>query len=111
MEHRSSRMIGDLPALPRPQAVEPLSAESRVRHAPLAVCHLRRAGATIDFSLPGSHIAIHPGVEEELRFIRDTAEFRIRDMPGSASMDVRLALVGRLVAEGLLEPAPTPAQA
>jgi hypothetical protein len=106
MEHRSSRMIGDLPALARPQAIEPLSAESRVRHAPLAVCHLRRAGGTIDFSLPGSHIAIHPGVEEELRFIRDVAEFRIGDMPGSASMDVRLALIGRLVAEGLLEPVP-----
>lgn len=103
MEHRSSRMVGDLPALAKPKAVPPLAAGSRVRHAPLAIGHLRQAGERIDFSLPGSHIAIHPGVEEELRFIRQVSEFRISDMPGSAAMEVRLALVGRLMAEGFLE--------
>jgi hypothetical protein len=104
MKHRSSRIVGDLPPLPKPQAVAPLGAESRVRHAPLAISHLRHVKERIDFSLPGSHIAIHPGVEEELRFIHDVSDFRIRDMPGSAAMDVRLALVGRLIAEGFLEP-------
>ncbi len=104
VQHRSSRIVGDLPALAKPQAVPRLAAESRVRHAPLAICHLRQARERIEFSLPGGHIAIHPGVEEELRFIERVAEFRISDMPGNATMDVRLALVGRLVAEGFLEP-------
>ncbi|MET1113300.1 MAG: cupin domain-containing protein [Allosphingosinicella sp.] len=104
MQHRSSRIVGDLPALARPKAVPTLQAGSRVRHSPLAICHLRQAGERIDFSLPGGHIAIHPGVEEELRFIQQVSEFRISDMPGSAAPDVRLALVGRLVAEGFLEP-------
>lgn len=103
MEHRSSRIVGDLPALAKPEAVPPLTAESRVRHAPLAVCHLRHARERIDFSVPGGHVAIHPGVETELRFIERVSEFRISDMPGSAGMDVRLALVGRLVAQGFLE--------
>jgi hypothetical protein len=104
MEHRSSRIVGDLPALRRPAVVPPLAPGSRVRHAPLAICHLRAAGERIDFALPGNHIAIHPGVEEELRFIQAVPEFRIEDLPGNATMDVRLALIGRLMAEGLLEP-------
>jgi bifunctional lysine-specific demethylase and histidyl-hydroxylase MINA len=103
MQFRSSRIVGDLPALPKPQAAAPLTAGSRVRHAPLAVSHLRRSKEQLDFSLPGNHIAIHPGVEEELRFIQNVSEFCVRDMPGNAAMDVRLALVGRLIAEGFLE--------
>ncbi|HEY0131851.1 MAG TPA: cupin domain-containing protein [Allosphingosinicella sp.] len=105
MEHRSSRFVGDLPPLPPPQAAPNVSAETRVRHAPLAVFHLRRAGDWIDLGFPGDRLAIHPGVEEELRFIRDTAEFRIRDIPGASSVEVRMALVSRLIAAGLLEPA------
>jgi mannose-6-phosphate isomerase-like protein (cupin superfamily) len=105
MKHRSSRFVGDLPALPRPQAVHSVSAGSRVRHAPLAISHFRHAGERLDFSLPGDHIAIHPGVEEELRFIQETTEFRILDIPGASSIEVRVALVSRLIAAGLLEPA------
>lgn len=106
MEHRSSRFVGGLPGPPKPKAVPQVSAESRVRHAPLAFFHLRRTGEWIDFAFPGDRLAIHPGVEEELRFIRDTTEFRISDIPGASSIEVRAALVGRLMAAGLLEPAP-----
>jgi bifunctional lysine-specific demethylase and histidyl-hydroxylase MINA len=104
MKHRSSRFVGSLPALPKPEAVPTVSAETRVRHAPLALFHLRRTGEWIDFSVPGDQLAIHPGVEQELRFIRDTAEFRIRDIPGASTIEVRVALVSRLIAAGLLEP-------
>jgi mannose-6-phosphate isomerase-like protein (cupin superfamily) len=104
MEHRSSRFVGTLPPLPKPQSIPNLSADTRVRHSPLAIFHLRRSGEWIDLSLPGDRLAIHPGVEEELRFIGRVSEFRIGDMPGSAAMEVRLALVGKLVAQGLLEP-------
>jgi hypothetical protein len=106
MEHRESRFVGDLPALARPAAPPSLSAETRVRHSPLAIFHLRRTGDWIDFAFPGDRLAVHPGVEEELRFIRDNAEFRIRDIPGASAAEVRVALVGRLVAAGLLEPVP-----
>jgi mannose-6-phosphate isomerase-like protein (cupin superfamily) len=105
MEHRSSRFVGDLPAPPKPQPVPSVSADMRVRHSPLAIFHLRRTGDWIDFGFPGDRLAIHPGVEEELRFIQETAEFAIRDIPGASSAEVRAALVGRLMAAGLLEPA------
>lgn len=103
MQHRSSRFVGDLPALARPQAVSAVSPETSVRHAPLAIFNLRRTGEWLDFSFPGDHLAVHPGVEEELRFIQETPEFRIRDIPGVSSIEVRVALVERLIAAGQLE--------
>lgn len=108
MRHRASRFVGGLPALPRPGAVPEVSARTRVRHAPLAIFHLRRTEDWIDFGFPGDRLAIHPGVEEELRFIRDTTEFRIENIPGASSLEVRVALVSRLIAAGLLEPTPGP---
>ena len=104
LEHRSARFVAGLPALPKPSQVPRLSPETPVRHSPLAIFHLRRTGDWIDFALPGDQLAIHPGVEAELRFIQETTSFRIRDIPGHSSMEVRIALVGRLVAAGLLEP-------
>ncbi|MEO7177207.1 MAG: cupin domain-containing protein [Allosphingosinicella sp.] len=106
MRHRSSRFVASLPALPKPRQAPAVSAETRVRHSPSAIFHMRRTGDWIDFSLPGDQLAIHPGVEDELRFIRETTQFRILDIPGASSIDVRIALVGRLVAAGLLEPVP-----
>jgi hypothetical protein len=105
MKHRSSRFVSGLPALPRPREVPAVTAETRVRHAPLALFHLRHARELLDLSFPGDHLAVHPGVEEELRFIRDTPGFRVRDIPGASSPEVRAALVQRLIASGLLEPA------
>ncbi len=104
MEHRSSRFVGALPALPRPEPVPGLSAETWVRHSPLAIFNLRRTGDWIDFAFPGDHLAIHLGVEGELRFIQETSRFRILDLPGASSLEVRAALVGRLIAAGVLEP-------
>jgi mannose-6-phosphate isomerase-like protein (cupin superfamily) len=103
IEHRSSRFVGALPALPRSEPVAGLSAEARVRHSPLAIFHLRRTGEWIDFAFPGDHLAVHPGVEAELRFIQETSRFRIRDILGASSLEVRAALVGRLIAAGVLE--------
>lgn len=104
LEHRSSRFVGTLPAPPRPQQVPSVSSETRVRHSPLAIFHLRRTGEWIDFGFPGDNLAIHPGVEEELRFIQETTDFRILDIPGASTIEVRVALVTRLIAAGLLEP-------
>ncbi|HEX8449710.1 MAG TPA: cupin domain-containing protein, partial [Allosphingosinicella sp.] len=103
VEHRSSRFVGALPALARPQGEAAISAETRVRHSPLAIFHLRRAGSWLDLAFPGDRLAIHPGVEQELRFIQETLEFRVGDIPGASSAEVRSALVGRLMAAGLLE--------
>ena len=104
LDLRSSRMVSALPALPKPSAPQPLTRDTMVRHTPLAISHLRTAQGTMDFTIPGEHIAIHRGVERELRFIAANEQFRVADLPGESSDDVRVALVSRLVASGLLEP-------
>jgi len=103
LDLRSSRMVSELAPLPKPSAVPQLSPATLVRHAPFAISHMRTAQGTLDFTIPGEHIAIHRGVEEELRFIAETEEFRVGDIPGQSSDDVRIALVSRLVASGLLQ--------
>jgi hypothetical protein len=103
LDLRSSRMVSALEPLPKKSVPPQVTRETLVRHAPLAITHLRMAQGSLDFTIPGEHVAIHPGVERELRFIADTAEFRISDIPGQASDDVRVALVSRLISSGLLE--------
>jgi ribosomal protein L16 Arg81 hydroxylase len=103
LDLHSSRMVSALNPLPRNPNAPQVTRETRVHHAPLAISHLRTALGSLDFTIPGEHIAIHPGVERELRFIADTAEFRVGEIPGQASDDVRIALVSRLVSSGLLE--------
>jgi hypothetical protein len=103
LDLRSSRMVSELPPLPKPGAVPQLTLATLVRHAPLAIAHLRAAQGTLDFTIPGEHIAIHRGVEQELRFIAEAEQFRIGDIPGQSSDDVRVALVSRLIASGLLQ--------
>jgi len=103
LDLRSSRMISSLPPLQKPAAAAQITRDTRVRHAPLAITHLRPALGTLDLTIPGEHIAIHPGVEPELRFITAIDEFRVGDIPGESSDDVRIALVSRLVASGLLQ--------
>lgn len=103
LDLRSSRMIADLPPLPRPAATPQVTRETLIRHSPLAISHVRTAQDSLDFTVPGEHIAIHRGVERELRFIAATTEFRVADIPGESSEDVRIALVSRLIASGLLQ--------
>jgi bifunctional lysine-specific demethylase and histidyl-hydroxylase MINA len=69
----------------------------------LAISHLRHSLASLDFSQPGGHIAVHPGVERELQFIASTQSFRVAEVPGGSSGDVKIALVNKLVDSGFLE--------
>lgn len=103
LDLRSARMVNALEPLPKPNSQPQLNRDALVRHTSLGIANLRHAQGTLDLTVPGEHIAIHPGVEQELRFIVATPEFRIGDIPGQATDDVRAALVGRLVATGLLQ--------
>jgi bifunctional lysine-specific demethylase and histidyl-hydroxylase MINA len=104
LQRRSSRVISELDKLPaagfRPPQV---TGELRVRHNPLAMCHLSANAEKIDFSHPGGHIYIHRGAEAGVRFIATTPEFRVRDVPGDFGDDVRFALVGRFLDAGFLQ--------
>ena len=103
MDLRASRATADLPPLAKPASVAAVTRDSRVRHSPLAISHLRHSAGSLDFSQPGEHIAVHRGVEPELRFIAATDSFRVGDLPGAAGEEVKIALVTRLIQSGFLE--------
>jgi ribosomal protein L16 Arg81 hydroxylase len=105
LAHRHSVMLQDLEKLPRPTSHANLTIDSKVRHNPLAMARLNVTPDILDFRQPGEQILIHLSVEQQLRFIKDTSEFYVRDIPGDIGNDIRLALAGRLVASGYLEPA------
>jgi bifunctional lysine-specific demethylase and histidyl-hydroxylase MINA len=100
---RSSRFTVDLLPLGNRSARPPITRDTRVRQSPLAISHLRHSLASLDFSQPGGHIAVHPGVERELQFIASTQSFRVAEVPGGSSGDVKIALVNKLVDSGFLE--------
>jgi hypothetical protein len=45
---------------------------------------------------------VHKGVEASMRFIANTTEFDLADIPGGFGDDIRVALVQRLVQVGFL---------
>lgn len=103
LQRRSSRVIGDLDALPRPTQAPALGLDTVLRHAGHAFSHLGANAETIDFAFPGGHLYIHRGAQEAVLFIAETSRFRVRDLPGDIGDDVRLALVARFVEVGFLE--------
>jgi hypothetical protein len=106
MQRRSSRAIKELRTPGAIGGGGAITANSLVRHDALAICHVMVSPDKIDFSHPGGHIYIHRGVEESVRYIADTREFRVGDIPGAIGDDVRLALVDKFVTSGFLQVAP-----
>jgi hypothetical protein len=102
MDLRSSRMTADLPASQKAPS-KGVSRETLVRHSPLAISYLRPSLTSLDFSVPGEHIAVHRGVEPELQYIASTDSFRVADVPGASGEEVKIALVTRLIESGFLE--------
>lgn len=103
MDMRWSRVTADLQPLPKPTAAAEANRDTRVRQSPLAISYLRHSFGSLDFSQPGGHLPVHPGVEPELQFIASTDSFRVADLPGGSSEDVKIALVKRLIESGFLE--------
>jgi hypothetical protein len=103
MQRRSSRAIRDLKTQGTTGRYGDISASSLVRQSSLSICHLTVTPDNIDFSYPGGHIYIHPGVEESVRFITDTPQFRVRELPGAIGDDIRIALVEKFLSSGFLE--------
>jgi len=103
LQRRSSRAIGELGSLGRPPAPVGLNLDTVLRRAGPAFSVLGANAETIDFAFPGGHLYVHRGAQEAVVFIADTETFRIRDMPGPISDDVRVALAARFVEVGFLE--------
>ncbi|MGC1303386.1 MAG: cupin domain-containing protein [Caulobacteraceae bacterium] len=103
MQRRSSRTVAALDKLPSSAYRPQITGELMLRHSPRAMCHLMANSEKIDFSLPGEHLYIHRGVEESVKFISETPEFRVRDIPGGVADDIRFALVDKFLTSGFLE--------
>lgn len=105
LDRRRARMIQDLPKLSAGKQVSQIRPDSRVEHHPLAFAQVLATGNIVDFRQPGERILVHRGAEEALRYIVKTAEFRVADIPGGLSDEVKVALVGKLISTGFLVPA------
>lgn len=102
MQRRRARMILDLPKLAPSPITEQLTIQSLVKHNPLALSEMIATDKNVDFSQPGDQILVHLGAQESMQFVKDTASFRIADIPGDIADDVRIALVHRLLSSGFL---------
>lgn len=103
LQRRSARVISELGKLQAPSQTIALAPSTRLRHSPLATCHLGINGGRLDFAYPGGHQLIHPGVEECVSFIARTPEFCIREIPGAVGDEIRLALAEKFVSCGVLQ--------
>ncbi|NNC72454.1 MAG: hypothetical protein HKN78_06205 [Sphingomonadaceae bacterium] len=103
LDHRMSRTVAELPSLGGAMTAQPVTAQSAVRHTPLAIAHVRETNGVIDFSQPGGHVPMHIGAADSVRFVAETPAFRVGELPGEIGDDVRVALVTRLIGSGFLE--------
>jgi bifunctional lysine-specific demethylase and histidyl-hydroxylase MINA len=99
---RSSRTIAALAPL-RAASVPDLDLDTELRQSGLAFCHLTASPERIDISYPGGHLYVHRGAQPCIEFMVNTSRFRVRDIPGEVSDEVRLSLAGQFVQIGFLQ--------
>ncbi|WP_417460043.1 JmjC domain-containing protein [Kordiimonas sp.] len=102
LAHRHAKMLMELPTLPKNTLEKPLTANSVVRQHPLAAARLCVTPNILDFRQPGTYTLVHLGVESSMRYLMNTPEFRVGDIPGDVGDDVRIALVKMFVENGYL---------
>jgi hypothetical protein len=105
LQRRSARAVGLLPPTAAASVVD-LTLDSVLRQRPDSFCHLSANPDKIDVAYPGGHLYIHRGAEAAVLFMVNTAQFRVRDIPGEVDDAVRLSLASRFCEVGLLEPLP-----
>lgn len=103
LDHTHARMINDLPRLQAPETPPRITIDSKVRQNALATAQLMTTQEFVEFTQPGEQILVHRGAEECLKFIASRQEFRVADIPGNISDDIRVALTTRLLMTGFLE--------
>jgi bifunctional lysine-specific demethylase and histidyl-hydroxylase MINA len=102
LQRRSARTVASFRALPAPQPIPAIDLDTVVVQTDTAFCHLSANAEKIDFSYPGGHLFIHRGAAQSLLFMVNTSKFRVRDVPGDVTDDVRLSLVSKLLEVGFL---------
>lgn len=80
-----------------------LTSDAVVARVPGLMCRVRTSAdeATIEFAT--NYVSGPPRVEPALRFVAEHERFAVGELPGAISVEDKLDLVSRLVAEGLLQ--------
>ena len=102
LQRRSARAVGLL-APNKASAPIALTLDSELRQRPDSFCHLSANPEKIDVAYPGGHLYIHRGAEAAVLYLVNTAQLRVRDIPGDIDDAVRLSLATRFCEVGLLE--------
>jgi hypothetical protein len=104
LQLRSSRVVATLSPLPAVKPPPALGLDTELSHTEVAFCHLTANPERIDLSHPGGHVYIHRDAEQSLLYMVNTPRFRLRDVPGEMTDEVRLSLAAKLVEIGYLRP-------
>jgi hypothetical protein len=102
LQRRSARAIATLDAPAPPVQGAPIHLDTVLVQVDTALCHLTCDAKTIDLSYPGGHVYIHLGAQEGLVYMINTPRFRLREVPGGLTDEVRLSLAAKLVEIGYL---------
>ena len=100
-----------LEALPAAKTTPRIDVDTVLTQSNAAFCHVSASAEQIDFSYPGGHLYIHRGAEKDLLYMVNTATFRVREVPGQLTDEVRVALATSLVQIGFLQVVPAAAVA
>lgn len=107
VDRLARRYLEQVPPLPEGdlrQAMEAqvLGADTRVRRRAGKLCRVRTGGGAVRIEFPGGSVQGPGPLEPALRFVAETEEFSVRELPGGLSERTQLVLARRLIAEGLL---------
>ena len=105
LRRRSARMISKLDKADPVALTAPLTAQARMRHRAGSIAAVTSNGTKASYSYPGGEVNVPAALEGALRYIATTPEFRIGDIPGDLTDEIRLALAAKLVECGVLEAA------
>jgi bifunctional lysine-specific demethylase and histidyl-hydroxylase MINA len=102
LQWRSSRAVAALSPL-RAGAAPAIDLNTELVQNELAFCHMTASPERIDVSYPGGHLYIHRGAQPSIEYIVNSKRFRVRDIPGNVSDEVRLSLAAQFLQIGFLQ--------
>lgn len=107
LRRRAARIVREMPAGAPPAQAE-ITTASFVQRRDLTPCQLSNHGGRLEIAFPGGRELVNAAMQPALDFIARSKAFHVRDLPGAYDDAVRVALVQKLVTDGLLEPASAP---
>ncbi|MDZ8106465.1 MAG: cupin domain-containing protein [Nostoc sp. DedQUE12a] len=108
MERLTKRFISGMSPLPDGHfisldAVNQINPNTTIAKRQGMICQITKKVDSVMIQFPGGEVTGPPHIEPALRFIANSEEFLVKDLPGFLSNNSKLVLVQRLLKEGLLK--------